>query len=201
VLHVSSSRGGGLITHYVDIPVELQASGTVEFVTPPTFGAGSDFQVAMAVSQERDKWQELSGRLAVGGDATVAQAPPTIQEVAGAAAQGKLLAIANPEFSTGRSPFPTLTVDFVLQQAVEPSGYYFLVVESSGSQRVEFDVSQAVRRARVNDEGEFGGRLLGPGGQIRPPFTLQIEKRRTPLPSRIRREEPEIVSNSVNFAG
>ena len=201
VLHVTSSRGGGLITHYVDVPVELQASGAVEFVTPPTFGAGSDFQVAMAVSQGRDKWQEFSGRLAVGGDATVAQTPPTIQEVAGAAAQGKLLAIANPEFSTGRSPFPTLAVDFVLQQAVEPTGYYFLVVESSGSQRVEFDVSQSVRRARVNDEGEFGGRLLGPGGQIRPPFTLYIEKRRTPIPSRIRREEPEIVSNRVNFAG
>lgn len=200
VLHVTSSRGGGLITHYVDIPVELQASGTVEFVTPPTFGPGNDFQVGMSVPEGRDKWQELSGKLAVGGVATVTQAPPTIQEVAGVEAQGKLLAIANPEFSTDNSPFPTLTVSFVLQQAAEPTGYYFLVVEQSAGERVEFDVSRSLRQVSVNDEGTLGGRLLGPSAQIKPPFTLHVEKRQSRIPSRIRREEPVVVSNSVRLA-
>jgi|GEM_PF-206330 len=199
VLHVTSTRGSGVMTHYVDIPVDLQPSGTVEFVTPPTFGPGNGFQVTMTLPQGRNKWDELSGNLTVGGTASVAQAPPTIQEVAGAAAQGKLLAIANPSFSTDNSPFPTLTVSFVLQQAAEPAGYYFLVVDQSSGERIEFDVSRSLRQSTVNAEGTLGGRLLGPSAQIRPPFTLHVEKRESRIPSRIRREEPKVVSNRVTL--
>lgn len=199
VLHVTSKRGSGLITHYVDVPVELQASGTVEFVTPPTFGPGNEFVAAMALSQGRNKWDELSGTLSVGGAATVAEAPPTIQEAAGAAAQGKTLAIANPELSRGSSAFPTLSVSYVLQQAVQSPGFYFLIAEQQGGQRVEIDVSISLRQATVGEEGALRARLVGAGAQIQPPLTLFVEKRRTPIPSPIRREEPETVSNKVTL--
>ncbi|MBI1313092.1 hypothetical protein GC176_17520 [bacterium] len=201
VLHVLSSRGGGSLTFYADVSVELHTSGTVQFVTPPTFGSGTDFEVTMAIPQGRNKWQDLSGKLSVGGLPTVAQPPPTIREVAGAEAQGKLLAIANPEFQTDSSPFPTLTVKFVLQQEASPTGYYFLVVEQSGGERVEFDVSRTLRQTAVNEDGQLGGRLLGAGAQIQPPLTLHVEKRESRIPSPIRREQPEIASNRVSLAG
>ncbi|MHC4876141.1 MAG: hypothetical protein ACYTGL_06550 [Planctomycetota bacterium] len=200
VLHVASTRGSGSVSFYVDIPVRIGASGTIEFRTPPTFGPGNDFKAVMAIAKARNKWTELSGQIAPGGAATVAQAPPTIREQAGAQAAGKLLAIANPEFSNDNGPFPTLKVGFVLQGQASPSGYYFLVIEKPDGQRVEFDIARTLRQADQDDEGTLGGRLLGPGAQIKPPFTLHVEKRNSRISSRLRPETPEVVSNKVSLA-
>jgi hypothetical protein len=200
VLHLSKQLGGGTFFHTADVSIELKASGSVDFNIPPQFGPGTDFVATIALPAGPRKWKHVSGELTPGGSATVAERPPTIREQAGASAQGKVVAIANPVFDSGSGPFAALTVDFDLQQQIELARYYMLVAETSNGKRFEFDVKFTLQRAKVGDEGKFSARLSGPVGELKPPFTLHVEKRtsRFPIPSRT--ETPEIVSNKVNVA-
>ncbi len=201
VLHLSKQLGGGNFFHTVDVPIELKASGTVDFKIPPQFGPGTDFVAAIALPVGPRKWKNVSGELAPGGAATASKQPPTIRELAGASAQGKVVAIANPVFDSGSGAFATLTVDFDLQQQIELARYYMLVAESSNGKRFEFDVKFTLQRSKVGDEGKFSARLVGPVGELKPPFTLHVEKRTSRFPIRSRPETPEVVSNKVNVAG
>lgn len=201
VLHISKTLGAGTLQQYVDIPVQLGASGTIPVSMSPALSVGTDFVAAIALKQGRQKWKHISGELSPGGDATVAQAPPTVREAAGATAQGKLIAIANPQYSTDNSPFATLTVDFELQQQADLAGFYFIVAKTPSGKKIEFDVARNLRQVAVGEESKFGGRLLGPSSQLKPPFTLHVEKRKSRFQSRVRPETPEIVSNKVNVPG
>jgi hypothetical protein len=199
VLHLSKQLGGGTFYHTADVPIELKASGTVEFKTPPQFGPGADFVATIAQPNGQKKWKHVSGKLSLGGQTTAAVAPPSILEVAGSDARDKLVAIANPIFKSGSGP-ATLTLDFVLQQPATPTGFLFLVATKTNGMKTEFDIARQIRRAKVGDDSVFSGRLFGPGGQIKPPFSLHIEKRNSRIPNRIRPETPEIVSNKINIA-
>lgn len=198
VLHLSKQVGGGSFYHTVDVPIELKISGTIEFKTPPQFGPSADFVATIAVPSGRQKWKHVSGELAPDGPATAAERPPSIRELAGASAQGKVVAIANPVFKSGAGPLATLTVDFDLQQKIELSRYYMLVAETSDGTRFEFDVKLSLQRAEVGTESKFNARLGGPTGQLKPPFTLHVEKRNSRFPNRLRPETPEVISNKVN---
>ncbi len=201
VLHVSKSLGGGSFTQYSDISVDLKASGTIDFGISPALGLGNDFVATIAINSGGRKWKYVSGELALDGPATAAQRPPTIRELAGAAAQGKLLALANPVFEQGSSPFATLTVDFDLQQQIDLAGYYMLVAETSDGKQYEFDVKFTLQRLEPGAESKFSARLVGPVGQLKPPFTLHVEKRNSRFPNRLQPETPEVVSNKVNIEG
>jgi hypothetical protein len=201
VLHLSKQLGGGTFFHTADVPMELKASGTVSFKIPAQFGPGTDFVATVALTAGPRKWKHVSSELAPGGTATAAERPPTIRDLAGASAQGKVVAIANPVFDSGSGPFATLTVDFDLQQKIDLARYYMLVAETSNGKRFEFDVKFTLQRANVGDEGKFSARLSGPVGELKPPFTLHIEKRTSRFPIRNRPETPEVVSNKVNVAG
>lgn len=200
VLHLSKQLGGGNFYHTVDVPIELKASGTVDFKIPPQFGPGTDFVATIALPAGPRKWKNVSGELAPGGTATTSKRPPTIRELAGASAQGKVVAIANPVFASGSGPFATLTVDFDLQQQIDLARYYMLVAETSNGKRFEFDVKFTLQRAKVGDEGKFNARLSGPVGELKPPFRLHVEKRTSRFPIRTRPETPEVVSNKINVA-
>lgn len=201
VLHISKTLGAGTFQQYVDIPVQLGTSGTLQVSISPALSVGTDFVATIALKQDRQKWKHISGELSPGGDATVAQAPPTVREAAGTAAQGKLVAIANPQFETANGPFATLTVDFELLQPVATAGFYFMVAETPAGQKIEFDVARNLRQVAVGEESKFGGRLFGAGSQLKPPFTLHVEKRKSRFQSPIRPETPEIISNKVNVPG
>lgn len=198
VLHVSKSLGGGSFTQYSDIPVELKTSGMIEFGISPALGIGKDFVATIAIDSGGRKWKHVSGELAPDGPATASERPPTIRELAGAAAQGKVLALANPVFERGSSPFATLTVDFELQQQIDLTRYYMLVAETSDGKQFEFDVKFTLQRLQPGTESKFSARLVGPVGQLKPPFTLHVEKRKTRFNSPVRPETPEVVSNKVN---
>lgn len=201
VLHVSKSFGGGSFTQFSDTAVELNTSGSIDFGVSPALGAGTDFVATIAIAQGGRKWNHISGELAPGGSATTTERPPTIRELAGAAAQGKVVAITNPVFDNGSGPFATLTVEFHLQQQIDLARYYMLVAETSNGKRFDFDVKFTLQRAKVGDEGKFSARLTGPVGELKPPFTLHVEKRTSRFPIRTRPETPEVVSNKVNVAG
>ena len=179
--------------------MKLSASGTIEFTAPPSFGPTTNFVATIALPNGRQQWKHVSGELSPGGEATAATAQPSITELAGADAAGKLVAIANPEFKADAG-LPTLSVSFVLLQSATPTHFYFLVATTPTGQKIEFDIASNLRQAKVNEESTFGGRLFGAGSQIKPPFTLHVEKRRSRFQSRVRPEIPEIVSNSINVA-
>ena len=200
VLHLSKQVGGGSFYHTADVPIDLKASGTIEFKTPPQFGPSGDFVATIAVPNGRQKWKHVSGELAPDGTATAAERPPSIRELAGASAQGKVVAIANPVFNSGSGPLATLTVEFDLQQQIELPRYYMLVAETPDGKRVDFDIKLSLQRAEVGMESKFSARLGGPAGQLKPPFTLHVEKRNSRFPNRLRPETPEVVSNKINVA-
>ena len=201
VLHVSKSLGGGSFTQYSDTSVELKTSGTIDFGIHPALGIGNDFVATIAIASGRNKWKNVSGELAPDGPATAAQRPPTIREQVGADAQGKVLALANPKFDGGSSAFATLTVDFELQQQIDLAGYYLLVAETpDGKRQFEFDVKFNLQRLQPGTESQLSSRLVGPAGQLKPPFTLHVEKRKTPFNNPVRPETPEVVSNRINVA-
>lgn len=201
VLHLSKSSAGGMLNHFADVPVDLNASGSVQFSLPPTFGLSKDFTATMALAKGNKKWQKISGELALGGERTVAVAPPTVLEQSGAAAKGKLFAIANARFEQQFSA-KTLLVDYVAQKPLQPGGYYFIVAKNESGDGVEIDVTHALRRGVVvGEESKLGGRLIGPGAAVDDELTLHLEKRRSPIRLSIRRpgfkDEPEVVSNSI----
>ncbi len=200
VLYVSNSLAGGGIEHYLEIDVPLQASGTINFASGPGFGIGSTIKASIALKKGRQEWEKVSGEITPGGAESLAQAPPTVQQIAGAAAQGKLFALANAKSGQGTGLSPDISVDYVLQGTPEPGRFYFLVAKpvAGGSDGIEFDVSNSIRRAKQGETATMGGRVIGPG--LSGAVTMHIEKRTSPFPSRIRRQpqdEPEIVSNTV----
>lgn len=201
VLHVSKSLAGGTFKQFADTAVQLSSSGTIEFGLSPALGIGNDFVASIAIPDGGRKWKYVSGELAPNGPKTAAERPPTIRELAGAAAQGKTLAIANPVFESGTGPFPTLTVPFELQQQIDVSQYYMLVAESPSGERVELDIKISLQRVSVGTESQFAARLVGGARTLKPPFTLYVEKRKMRFSSPVRPETPEVVSNKVSVAG
>lgn len=198
VLHVTKNRSG-IIQQFADVPVELQASGTIQFASPPTFGPGEDFKATIALSAGNRKWKHLSGEITPGGERTSAEPPPTIKELAGTDAQGKTLAIANAKFEAGSGPFPTLSFEFAVQGQPTPNGYYLLVAEPESGEKVEMDLTIRLRQTQVGQESRFAARMVGPGGQLKPPFSLYVVRRNSRFPSRVRPEEPEVVSNALRI--
>ena len=200
VLYVSNPSAGGGIEHYLEIDVPLQASGTINFAGGPGFGIASAIKASIALKKGRQEWEKVSGEIAPGGAESIAQAPPTVQQIAGAAAQGKPFALANAKSGQGGGLSPDITVEYVLQGTPEPGRFYFLVAKpvSGGDGGIEFDVSNSIRRAKQGETSTMGGRVIGPG--LSGAMNLHIEKRMSPFPNRIRRQpqdEPEIVSNTV----
>ena len=150
VLHITKAQRIGTFQQYADVPVELSASGSIQFQPPSQFAVTRDIVVTLARVQDRQKWQNLSGELQPGGAGTVADVPPTVLEAAGADATGKTVAIANVQLD-GEGPFTTVSIDCQLQIALEPVGYYFVVAEA-GDSRVEFDVTRQLKAAGVGEK-------------------------------------------------
>lgn len=196
VLYIGQPSGGGFIEHYMEVEVSLQSQSTVQFaIGPGALGTGK-LNAYMAVKAGRQKWVKVSGELAPGGNETAAQAPPSVQQLAGAAAVGKAIAIANGKSGAGFAGQPEITVDCVVQAALPPDGFFFLVAKNPAGNGVEFEITQELRRAALGETITTGGRIIGP--PIGGPLTLQIEKRRSPGRIRLNNDTPEVLSNSVN---
>lgn len=193
VLYVRSPSGG-ILERYLEVDLPTQNSGTVNFSPGPGFGVGSQLFASVAYRTTPREHTKVSGEITIGGAETAATPPPSVQQIAGAAAQGKLLAIANGKFEKN-GPFPTVTLDVVLQSP--PDGmFYFLVAKSASGDGVEFDISHDLRLMKVGEKKTIGGRILG-ARTNGTNFTLHIEKRKTPARLSFDKTPPEIVSNSV----
>ncbi len=196
VLYIGQGSGGGFIEHYMEVDITLQNQGTVQFaIGPGVLGTGK-LSAHMALKTGHQKWSKVSGEIAQGGTETAAQPPPTVQQLAGAAAVGKVIAIANAKNGNGFAGGREITVDCVVQTPLPPDGFFFLVAKNASGDGIEFDITQSLRRAQVGETVNIGGRIIGPpvGG----PLTLQIEKRRSPGRIRFNNETPEILSNPVS---
>lgn len=188
VLYMGSSMG--MMERFYEVPVEIQASGTVQI--PPAIGMAGDLRAYLALKKGRREWKPVSGEIAIGGQPTSPKRPPTIVEAAGAAAQGKALALANGRLEKARSRM-AVVVDYVLQKKADMGQRYFLVV-SGGGDNIEADVTMDLSRATVGKKGQFGlavmpGRSF-PAGDLK----VHVETRK----SRIRREPGTVASNTVS---
>ncbi len=188
VLYMGSSIG--MMERYYEVPVEIQASGTVQI--PAAIGMSDDLRAYLALKKGRREWEPVSGEIAIGGQPTPPRRPPTIVEAAGAAAQGKALALANGRLEKARSRM-AVVVDYVLQKKADMGQRYFLVV-SGGGDNIEADVTMELLRATVGKKDQFGlavmpGRSF-PAGDLK----VYVETRK----SRIRREPGTVASNTVS---
>lgn len=196
VLYVRSPSPGGIIEHYLEVDLPAGNSGTVKFSPGPGFQTNASILASVAYRKGgRREFEPVSGEIAVGAQPSSANRPPTVQELAGAAAQGKLVAIANAKWDT-QGAARVFSMDFVLQaQADGP--FYFVVGKSASGNGFETDVTSDIRTAKQGEKKTFGLRLIGP--PVTGPLTVHIEKRNTPGRIRLPRnqETPEVVSNSV----
>ena len=106
----------------------------------------------------------------------MAQRPPTVQEAAGADAEGKLVALANPRFERGRIGRNALVVDFVLQSGYEPGKVYFLVIKG-GDEEVTTQVTSDLSRATKGEKDSFGVSVIG-GNFPAGPLSVSVQTRK-----------------------
>ncbi len=195
VLYVRSPSPGGFIEHYLEVDLPPGNSGSVKFSPGPGFIGGTSPLASVAYRKGgRNEFEQVSGEASIGGQPTSATRPPTVQELAGPSAQGKLVAIANGKWSS-QGAGQAFSLDFVLQS--QPDGLYYFVVGKSGSGNgFEFDVTTEFRTAKQGERKTVGGRLFG--RPVSGPVTVHIEKRTNPGSFRIPNQPaPEVVSNAI----
>lgn len=198
VLRVSDGENGSMIEHYVDFDVNLtQRSGTVQgAVRGPTLGirGGMIAVVGKTSGLRREELEPVSGKCRIGGSSE-ATAPPTVVEAAGSAAQGKLIAIANPRrqgpgFGAPRGGW---AVDYEVQGSISPGERYYWIVEDASGESVEFDVTTDLIFPGRAKKGTFAGTPIGIvrlGGQLK----MYIERRAIGF-----QQGRTIVSNTVTL--
>ena len=181
VLRISDGESGSMIEHYVDFDVNLsQRSGTVQgAVRGPTLGirGGMVAVVGKTSGLGRDELEPVSGKCRLGGSSE-ATAPPTVAEAAGSAAQGKLIAIANPrrEGPGFGAPRGGWAVDYEVQGSISPGERFYWIVEDASGESVEFDVTTDLIFPGRAKKGTFAGTPIGIvrlGGQLK----MYIERR------------------------
>lgn len=189
VLFVGSSMG--MMTRYQEVELDLNnRSGTVAV---PVSTSMSKLKAYVALKTGPRDWQPVSGEIEVGGAMTAARRPPTVQESAGAAAQGMMFALANGRFEDGRIGGKSIVVDYVMQQQIDHGFQYYIVIKGQGDP-IGAMISTALMRAKVGEKDELGIRQMGrpfPGGSL----TAQIVKRRGMLD-----RDEEVVSNTVSIS-
>ncbi|MEQ9410322.1 MAG: hypothetical protein RIK87_21475 [Fuerstiella sp.] len=188
VIYLGASMG--VLERYTEIPVDLQSNGSVTI--PVGLGASGAVKAYVAWKKGRQEWQPVSGEITVGAGPTTAQRPPTVQEAAGAAAQGKLLALANARFEQGRIGRNALVVDYVLQRPYEAGKRYIMVISGDGTP-VQTDITLQLGRATQGETDQLGVSLL-PGSEF-PAGNLKVHIERRM--SMMIRGESEIVSNTA----
>jgi len=188
VLFVGSSMG--IMTRYQEVDLDLNnRNGTVAV---PVSSTMNQLKAYVALKTGPRDWEPVSGEIEIGGGATSDRRPPTVQEAAGASAQGKMFAIANGRFEDSRIGGQAIVVDYVMQQQYEPGFQYFLVVKGQGDP-IGAMITTSLFRAKVGEKDELGVRPMGkpfPSGNL----TAQIIKRRGMLD-----RNEEVVSNTINI--
>lgn len=191
VIYVGASRGSIMET-YIEVPVDLQSSGTVHM--PLAIGMSTGLRAYVGWKNGVKAWEPVSGEIKPGDGPTAAQRPPTVAEAAGAAAQGKQIALANARFEKGRVGRNALVVDYEILAPLTPGKRFMLVVQGNGSP-VNVDVSREFRTAAAGDTDKLGVSLL-PGSNF-PEGALRIHiETRT---SMIRRDGAETISNTATL--
>ena len=159
--------------HYTEEEVIPQGSGTV--VVSIGLGMSGSLKAYMAIKKGRQDWEPVSGEIKQGGGPTVARRPPTVQEAAGADAQGKLVALANARFEKGRIGRQALVVDYVLQKQPEPGKSYFIIIEGGDRPIV---TRFRLMRPVVGKKDQISLSSIGPGGFPDGTLRVHIEERR-----------------------
>jgi len=197
---VGQLAAGGMMERYItNDEFKLSDSGTIKFDVNPTFSTiTGQTRAYMGYSIGLKKWEKVSGEARV-GQTTAETPPPSVQELAGADAQGKLIAIANAKINNGPGP-TSFSVDLVLQGQLDAGRRYFLVAEGpSGNRGWNVDISRNLRTATMGETKTISARLLGVvGGREGGPMTVYVEKRSL---SRLRSDDSEVVSNRVTAGG
>ena len=170
----------GLIQHYIDKEVNFSGRGTVEILAG--IGMHGTMKAYAAKTAGYQKWEPVSGEIRLGSDPTTRTPPPTVAQAAGAAAQGKMFAVANARFESGITG-RALVVDFVKQGGYQ-SGRYLLIVEgSTGSVEADITTDLITAQQGVTESvgvGAFGGGF--PGGRLKVYIAKQDLLRRDSTP-------------------
>lgn len=188
VLFVGSSMG--MMTRFQEVDLDLNnRNGTV---TVPVSSTMNSLTAYVALKIGRRDWKPVSGEIKIGGAVTAATRPPTVQESAGAAAQGKMFALANGRFEDGRIGGKAIVVDYVMQRQYTPGFQYYLIIKGDGDPLGAM-ITTSLMRTTVGTKDELGIRQMGrpfPTGNL----TAQIVKRRGMLA-----RDEEVVSNTITI--
>lgn len=189
----------GTLEKYWEIPVILSPSGG-----SVSGAVGIDFnhreRVTAVIGLQKGQTgfggnalEPISGELAPGAATSAAQPPLTASQAAGAAAAGKLFALANGRTERGIGPSPNFSVDWELQGEPEPTARYQWIIKTANGS-VEVDISNDFRPGlNMVKRGTFRARAIGAG--ISGPYEMWIEKRQLGIRPRTAGEQ---VSNVLS---
>jgi hypothetical protein len=201
VLRVSDGDDRRPVEHYVDFDINLsQGSGrVVDGVRGGGFGIAGDLHAVVGKkgALASDDLVLVSGKARPDGGASQADAPPTVVEAAGKAAEGMAIALANPRRDSRQigAPRGGWSVDYQLQGSFFPGERYEWVVEDAAGNRVVIDVTTDLTFPSRPKSGTFSGTPVGLSrlsGQLK----MSIERRRI---AGSPRDKGEVVSNVVTL--
>ncbi len=203
VLRVSDGDSGGQVERYVDFDVYLdQGSGTVsDGVRGGEFAERGLYAIMGKKSEVQGDIGPVSGKAPVGGESQ-STPPPTAAATsafasAGIAADGMLIALANPRREARRlgAPRGGWSVDYQLQNHFSAGDRYNWVIEDAEGNRVLIDVTNDLVLPTRPKIGTFSGTPVGASrtsGQIK----MYIERKG---PAGGGQSSGEIVSNTVTL--
>jgi len=196
---------GTRLKKYAEFPFKLQpARGHLREVVRGLGSAAANAETYVAKKLEKPAGsrlrgpahEKISGLLKEGEAKSAAKRPPTIVELAGPDAVGKLFAIAKPAIEPGRDNRQSFSVEFQLRGELDAAARYFWVVKPPNSSPMQFDVTLTIRRTKQGT-GKFRASPRGSEVDVNQgPFEMSIE---TPQDGTSLRGPRETISNTVTL--
>ena len=181
VLRLAAPLGGTLVKYW-DIPALLNPSGgSISGSLGPDFRQRERCTASIGkhsglVGFGGDDQEPISGELGAGTGSSAASPPLTASQTAGAAAVGKLFALANGRTERDIGPSPNFSVEWELQGDPEPTVRYQWVIKSTTAS-FDVDMTNDLRAGlNVTKRGTLRARAIG-GFGVRGPYQMWIEKR------------------------
>lgn len=192
ILYFGKPSAGGRVERYLEYDeFTLAESGSIKFDIGGAMTFGSEPRVFMGYVVGEQKWEKVSGEAGI-RETTSATPPPTLKEVAGVEAQGKLFALAFAKANRDFGP-SFLSVDFLLQAPINGSATYVLVLEHATAGRLwEADISRKAQITRVDQKDTLAADLFRAGlhRHRKGKLTVYVEERESDAA-----EEGTLVSN------
>ena len=152
----------GLLKRYTELDVDnfAKPTGNASVRISGSGVVGSQF-TAFAIKRSGGDGEPVSAKIRPGGGATSSSPPASAAQIAGGAAQGKAVALANPRVERGFAGRSVYVVDFEVIGTLQPGKRYNLIIKPGSGSGVSADITTDLRKKRGSLKVSPIGSLFG----------------------------------------